>query len=79
MELRQNIIVGQLSSIISGLEQIKNNQFSLYQELVKANATVNDILREVEGVRENTRMTADFAGVTALIEASPKVYIGHMF
>lgn len=79
MELRQNIIVGQLSSIISGLEQIKNNQFSLYQELVKANATVNDILREAEGVRENTRMTAYFAGVTALIEASPKVYIGHTF
>lgn len=79
MELRQNVIVGQLSSIISGLEQIRNNQFSLYQEIVKANATVSDILREVEGVRENARMTAYFAGVTALIEASPKVYIGHTF
>lgn len=79
MELRQNIIIGQLSSIVSSLEQIKSNQFSLYQELVKANKTVNDILHEVEGVRENTRLTAYFAGVTALIEASPKVYIGHTF
>lgn len=79
MELRQNIIIGQLSSIVSSLEQIKKNQFSLYQELVKANTTVKDILREVEGVRENTRLTAYFAGVTALIEASPKVYIGHSF
>ena len=79
MELRQNIIIGQLSSIVNSLEQIKNNQFSLYQELVKANKTVNDILCVAEGVKENTRMTAYFAGVTALIEASPKTYISHTF
>ena len=79
MELRQNIVIGQLSSIISSLEQIRNNQFSLYQELVKANTTVKDILHEVKGVRENTRLTAYFAGVTALIEASPKVYVGRSF
>lgn len=79
MELRQNIIIGQLSSIINSLEQIKSNQFSLYQELVKANATVQDVLREVHGVKENTSLTAYFAGVTALIEASPKVYISHGF
>lgn len=79
MELRQNIVIGQLSSIISSLEQIRSNQFSLYQELVKANTTVKDILHEVKGVRENTRLTAYFAGVTALIEASPKIYVGHSF
>ena len=79
MELRQNIIIGQLSNIISGLEQIKSNQFSLYKELVKANETVNDILVGVEGIKENTRLTAYFAGVTALIEASPKVYVGRSF
>lgn len=79
MELRQNIIIGQLSSIISSLEQIRNNQFSLYKELVQANTTVKEILYEVHGVNENTRLTAYFAGVTALIEASPKVYIGHTF
>ena len=79
IELRQNIIIDQLSTIISSLEQIRNNQFSLYQELVKANTTVNDILYEVQGVKENTRLTAYFAGVTALIEASPKVYVGRTF
>ena len=78
-ELRQNIIIGQLSTIISSLEQIRNNQFSLYQELVKANTTVNDILYEVQGVKENTRLTAYFAGVTALIEASPKVSVDCTF
>lgn len=78
-ELRQNIIIGQLSSIINGLEQIRNNQFSLYEELVKANETVKDVLVGVEGIKENTRLTAYFAGVTALIEASPKVYVGRSF
>lgn len=79
MELRQNIIIDQMSNIISNLEQIRRNQYALYQELRKSNETINGILREVRGVRENTRLTAYFAGVTALIEASPKVYIGHTF
>ena len=79
MELRQNVIIGQLSSIVSDLEQIRNNQFLLYQELQKANATVESVLYEVRGVRENTRLTAYFARVTALIEASSKIYIRHSF
>lgn len=77
MELRQNVIIGQLSSIVSSLEQIKSNQFSLYQELVKANQTISEILEEVEGVSENTRLAAYYSGVTALIESSPKVYFTH--
>lgn len=79
MELRQNIVIGQLSNILSNLEQIRNNQYSLYQELMKANATVNGILREVRGINQSAKLTAYFTGVTALIEASPKVYISHTF
>lgn len=79
MELRQNIIVGQLSKIVGSLEQIRNNQFMLYQEIVKANSTIKDILSEVHGVNNNTKLTAYFSGVTALIESSPKVYVGHTF
>lgn len=78
-ELRQNIIIGQLSTIISSLEQIQSNQFSLYQELVKANSTVNEILYEVHGINESTKLIAYFTGVTALIEASPETYIGFTF
>ncbi|MBQ8914567.1 MAG: hypothetical protein IJ046_00150, partial [Clostridia bacterium] len=74
-----NIVIGQLSSIMRSLEQIKNNQFSLYQELVKANATIDDILCEVRSVNESTKMTAYFAGVTALIESSPKITYGYTF
>lgn len=79
MELRQNVIINQLSSIISNLEQIRNNQYTLYHELTKANDTVNDVLCEVRDVKETTKLAAYFAGVSAMIEASPKVYIGRTY
>ena len=79
MELRQNIVINQLSSIITNLEQIRNNQYTLYQELTKANATVNDILRGVRGIEENTKLTAYFAEVNAIIAAAPRITIGHTF
>ena len=75
-EIRQNIVINQLSVIVSNLEQIRNNQFMLYQELDKANSTIDSILHEIKAVNQNTKLTAYFAGVTALIEATPKVYIG---
>lgn len=75
-EIRQNIVINQLSVIIDNLEQIRNNQFMLYQELAKANSTIDSILHEIKAVNKNTKLTAYFAGVTALIEATPKVYIG---
>lgn len=77
LELRQNIIIGQLSAIVDSLEQIKSNQFSLYQELAKANDTLLDIFSEVEGVNESARMAAYFSEVTATLEASPRIYLTH--
>lgn len=75
MELRQNIVINQLSNIVSNLEQIKDNQFALYQELAHANATVDSIMREIRQVNENTRLTAYFSGISAIIDATPKRYI----
>lgn len=76
MELRQNIIIAQLSSIIDNLEQIRSNQYSLYEELQKSNDTINEILSETRRMKETTKLTAYFAGVTALAETSPKYYHG---
>lgn len=75
-ELRQNIIISQLSSIIGNLEQIKNNQFSLYQELQKSNCIIEGILAEIQQTNQTSKLTAYFAGVTALAEISPKYYYG---
>lgn len=76
MELRQNIIIAQLSSIIDNLEQIRSNQYSLYEELQRSNYTINEILSETRRMKETAKLTAYFAGVTALAETSPKYYHG---
>ena len=76
MELRQNIIIGQLSNIIGNLEEIKDNQYSLYQELRKSNQTVDEIICEIRNMRYETKLIAYFTGVTALVETSPKYYYG---
>lgn len=76
MELRQNIIIGQLSNIVSNLEQIRNNQYSLYEELSRSNMMVNDILYELKVLNRDTKLIAYFSGVTALAEVSPKYYHG---
>lgn len=47
MELRQNIVIGQLSTIIANLNQIKNNQFTLYNELISANQKSNLLLSDI--------------------------------
>ena len=74
MELRQNIVIDKLSAIVSDLEQIKQNQYSLYKELRKSNATIDDILTETKETSRNTKLTAYFSAITALAETSPKVY-----
>ena len=76
MELRQNIIINQLSNILDNLEQIKYNQFSLYMELKKSNETINEILTETRQMKETTKLTAYFANITALAETSPNYYYG---
>ena len=42
-ELRQNIVISQLNTIISNLEQIRQNQYTLYQEMVKINHNTQEI------------------------------------
>lgn len=47
MELRQNIIIGQLSSILDSLEQIKNNQYTLYNEITESNRKSEKLLSNI--------------------------------
>ena len=76
MELRQNIVIAQLSSIVDNLEQIRNNQFSLYEELRESNRTINALLDEAREMKQSAKLTTYFAGVTALAAMSPTYYIG---
>lgn len=75
MELRQNIVIGKLSNIISNLEQIRENQYSLYEELKHSNELIDSIIGELRDIHTNTQLTAYFSEIVALAETSPKFYI----
>ena len=47
MELRQNIVIGQLSTITEHLEQIKENQYTLYYEIQSANNNSASMLSSI--------------------------------
>ena len=66
----------QLSSIVDNLEQIRNNQFTLYAELQESNCTIRAILDEAREINATAKLTTYFAGVTALAAISPTYYTG---
>lgn len=78
-ELRQNIVIGQLSTIISNMEMIRSNQYSLYQELTKANNTIDEIISELRDIRSDTKLIAHFSHVTALAAVSPRYTITRFY
>ena len=47
-ELRLNKIIGRLDIVIDQLEEIKNIQYMIYEELTKVNKNLNDILGELD-------------------------------
>ena len=72
MELRQNIIIGQLDQIVDRLDQIKQNQYMLYTELKETNSVLQNISRDVssimvstKNVEESTYLTSQYAKITA--------------
>ncbi len=75
-ELRQNTIIGQLSYIINDLEQIRQNQYTLYQELQESNRMVNDIIYDIENLKSDTKLLAYFSKVNAIAVTTPKHYYG---
>ena len=68
-ELRANIIIGSLSQIISDIQQIKNGQYALYQQLNYSNQLLKSI-------NNNTQLTAYFANVAAVAASADRYIVG---
>lgn len=64
-ELRQNLIINKLDSIISQLEAIKSNQYVLYCELAETNKMVKRIASGVDDIVKTTHAIVDSAETTA--------------
>lgn len=79
MELRQNIVIGQLSMILDNMEQIKNNQYTLYQELSHTNKLVEDIIFEIRELESLEKLNAYFSSVTAEAATAPTYIHGHIY
>ena len=64
-ELRSDIIISSLSSIISNLEAIRNNQYTLYQSIESANATTHQLLHNLNNSQMLTAYYANQAAIAA--------------
>lgn len=62
-ELRQNRIIDRLDTIISELEEIKQNQYSLYTEIRKTNKILEGISQDVKCIMESTNQIAESTNV----------------
>lgn len=71
MELRQNIIIGQLASVLDSLEKIRDNQFTLYNELEYANRKSETLL---SNICDNTKFSAYTNEVIAKNAEATKYY-----
>ena len=65
-ELRQDLIINKLDVIIRQLDQIKQNQYMLYQEMRQTRSVIQDIGTDVKGILENTSDIATSSHITAL-------------
>ena len=70
-ELRADIIISSLNNIISNLESIRNNQYTLYQTITRTNATTHELLRDIN----NSQMLTSYYAKQAALAASADRYI----
>ena len=73
MELRQNIVIGKLATILDNMEQIKSNQYSLYNELSKVENDINIITYQLSRLKDAAKLNAYWAEMNARIAAAPKI------
>ena len=72
-EVRKDKIISQLNTVIANLEQIKQNQYKLYEQVCQIQSNTNRMVRELNAIKgyviELTNLTAlntYYSGVTAL-------------
>lgn len=68
-EVRKDTVISQLSSVIENLEQIRNNQYMLYQQVKDINTNTSAIVSEVQKIRNNTMQIAQLTALNAYYAA----------
>ena len=64
-ELRQNLIINHLDTIADNLEAIKDNQYTLYQEMSATNHILSGISSDIEDLLSGTREIANAVNIIA--------------
>ena len=64
-ELRQNIIINQLENVNANLEQVKQNQYILYQGIAETNQALREISADVKNIVNATYDIAVSSRITA--------------
>lgn len=60
-ELRQNVIIDKLDVVINSLEQIKANQYALYEAIQEADRTmyqISDMAEKISSIADNSALSA---------------------
>ena len=65
-QLRQDLIINKIYTIINQLEAIKQNQYVLYSEIKNTNSILADIGKDVKNILENTNKITQNTYITAV-------------
>ena len=83
-ELRQNLIINQLELVNENIEQVKQNQFVLYQSIYETNQLLSGVSADIKGILSmsadiaaSSRITAFCSQVTAA-NAQAQTYLAIM-
>ena len=72
-EIRMNLILSSLTQIISDLQQIKNNQFTLYNML---NSSTNEIANLLFDLNRGQALTTHYARAAAVAASADRYIVG---
>lgn len=64
-EARQNVIIMQLNNVLNQLEQIKQNQYLIYQAVQESNLILNQIESNTAAIAYNTSVIAENSSICA--------------